>query len=210
MPALQLRSHRGGGPPASLSKRSDAELIALAGQGSVDAFGLIYDRHCAVAYSLAYRICRSREASEEVVQDAFLSLWRSRDRYDSGRGELRTWLLGMVRNSSIDRLRRSGVRERHSARSEELEEQLEAAERTEDEVQQREQRAEVRVALDTLPAEQRRVIELAYFGGLTHREIASQLGQPVGSIKGRMRLGLAKLQAQLAMPAATQDRHDEG
>jgi RNA polymerase sigma-70 factor (ECF subfamily) len=196
--ALRLRPRRtAGGSRAALRQRSDRELIALAREGNADAFEVIYDRHCAVAYSLAHRVCGSRDCAEDVVQEAFLSLWRGRDRYDPGRGELRSWLLGIVHNSAIDRLRRSGVHDRRRASSEGIEECLEAPERTDDEVQQREQAKKVRRALGTLPNEQRAVIELAYFDGLTHTQIATKLGRPVGTIKGRMRLGLLKLHAHL-------------
>jgi len=132
------------------------------------------------------------------VQDAFLSLWRGRDRYDSARGQVRSWLLGIVHNSAIDRLRRSGVHERRRATAEGIEDRLEAPDRTDEEVAQREQATEVRGALTKLPDEQRQVIELAYFDGLTHTQIAAKLEQPVGTIKGRMRLGLLKLHAQLS------------
>jgi RNA polymerase sigma-70 factor (ECF subfamily) len=199
VPSLRLRSRRAAaGSRAGLRLRSDRELMLLARDGNADAFDVIYDRHCAVAYSLAYRVCGSRDSAEDVVQEAFLSLWRGRDRYDAARGELRSWLLRIVHNSAIDRLRRSGVHERRRASSEGIEERLEADDRTDVEVEQREQAAVVRCALAALPEEQRRVIELAYFDGLTHTQIATKLEQPVGTIKGRMRLGLLKLHAQLA------------
>jgi RNA polymerase sigma-70 factor (ECF subfamily) len=132
------------------------------------------------------------------VQDAFLSLWRGRDRYDAARGQLRTWLLGIVHNSAIDGLRRSGVHEQRRATAEGIEDRLEAPDRTDEEVAQREEATEVRGALCKLPEEQREVIELAYFDGLTHMQIAARLEQPVGTVKGRMRLGLLKLRAQLS------------
>jgi RNA polymerase sigma-70 factor (ECF subfamily) len=182
---------------------SDGALLARAQEGSADAFELIYDRHSAVAYSLARQICRDRDVAEDVVQDAFLSLWRRRDRYDAARGQVRSWLLGIVHNSAIDRLRRSGVHERRRASAEGIEERLEAPDRTDEEVAQREQAAEVRGALCKLPDEQRQVIELAYFDGLTHTEIAAKLERPVGTIKGRMRLGLLKLHAQLSGEVAS-------
>ncbi len=198
-PTNALRSQRS---PAALRGLEDHELMALARDGSADAFEVIYDRHSGVAYSLAYRVCGAGGMAEDVVQEAFLSLWRGRERYDARRGELRSWLLQIVRNSAIDRLRRSGVHERRRASSEGIEERLEAPERTELEVERRDQAGTLRQALQTLPAEQRQAIELAYFGGLSHTQIAAALEQPVGTIKGRMRLGLVKLHAQLE---ATQD-----
>jgi RNA polymerase sigma-70 factor (ECF subfamily) len=197
--ALRLRSRRlAAASPAGLRRLADRELIALARDGSADAFEVIYDRHSTVAYSLASRICGRGADAEDVVQAAFLSLWRGRGRFDPGRGEVRSWLLGIVHNSAIDRLRRTAVHERRRAGGEGIEERLEAPERTDEEAQAREQAAVVRRAVETLPDEQRKVIELAYFDGLTHTQIAAKLEQPVGTIKGRMRLGLLKLHAQLA------------
>jgi RNA polymerase sigma-70 factor (ECF subfamily) len=177
---------------------TDGELVALAREQNADAFEVIYDRHASAAYSLAHRVCRARGMAEDVVQEAFLSLWRRLDRYDPARGELRAWLLWIVHNRAIDRLRHTGMHERRSASSEGIEERLESPERTDLEVQRRDEANAVRAALQTLPSEQRHVIELAYFDGLTHAQIASLLEMPVGTIKGRMRLGLAKLAAQLS------------
>ncbi len=196
---LRSRSRRAAAvSPVALRGLADSDLIALAREGNLDAFEVIYDRHSTVAYSLAYRICGRRADAEDVVQTAFLSLWRGRTRFDPSRGELRSWLLGIVHNAAIDQLRRTGVHERRRASNEGLEERLQAPERTDERVQAREQSALVRRALGELPDEQRRVIELAYFDGLTHTQIAAKLEQPVGTIKGRMRLGLLKLHTRLA------------
>jgi len=183
---------------ANVGALTDGELLAMAREGDADAFELIYDRHAGAAFSLAYRICGGSGAAEDVVQDAFLSAWRGRDRYDPARGQVRSWLLRIVHNSAIDRVRRSGVHERRRASAEGIEDRLEAPDRTDEEVAQRAEATEVRGALGTLPEEQRQVIELAYFDGLTHTQIAAKLGQPVGTIKGRMRLGLLKLHTQLS------------
>lgn len=199
MPSLRLRLRPTNAEfTAGLAGFSDRELAALATEGNADAFEVIYERHSTAAFSLACRICGQRDVAEDVVQEAFLSLWRNLERYDPRRGELRNWLLGIVHNSGIDRLRRSGVHERRRASAGGIEELLEAPERTDERVEQRESAAEVREALGGLPEEQRRVIELAYFGGLTQTEIAAKLAQPVGTVKGRMRLGLLKMHAQLA------------
>ena len=135
------------------------------------------------------------------MQEAFLSLWRSGARYDRNRGSVRTWVLGIVHNRAIDALRRRAVRERGRVEDEGIEERLPAPERTELEFARRDEAREIRDALEQLPDEQSRVIELAYFGGLTHVEIASMLDTPVGTIKGRMRLGLAKMRMVLGDPA---------
>lgn len=198
MPTLRLRLRPTATEPTTgLAALSDRQLAALAVEGDADAFEVIYERHSTAAFSLACRICRQRDVAEDVVQEAFLSGWRNIKRYDPRRGELRSWLLGIVHNSGIDRLRRSGAHERRRASAEGIEELLEAPDRTDETVEQREQAAEVREALGALPEEQRQVIELAYFGGLTQTEIAAKLAQPVGTVKGRMRLGLLKMHAQL-------------
>jgi RNA polymerase sigma-70 factor (ECF subfamily) len=140
---------------------------------------------------------QSRNAAEDVVQEAFLSLWRSGARYDRARGSVRTWILGIVHNRAIDALRRSMVHDRRRASDEGLEERFAAAERTDVEVARRDEAREIRDALATLPDEQSRVIELAYFGGYSHSEIASMLDTPIGTVKGRMRLGLQKMRGEL-------------
>ncbi len=171
--------------------------MARVGDGEISAFEAIYDRHAGVAFSLAYRICGTRSGAEEVVQEAFLALWRSGARYDRAKGSVRTWILGIVHNRAIDALRRNVVHEKRRASDEGLAERLESAERTDTQAVQREGAREIRAALETLPEDQARVIELAYFGGFTHTEIAELIGAPVGTIKGRMRLGLEKMRGVL-------------
>ena len=146
-------------------------------------------------------MCGQRALAEDVVQESFLSLWRSGARYDRLRGSVRTWVLGIVHNRAIDALRRRTTRERGQVSEEGIEERLEAPERTDVEFARRDEAREIRDALEGLPSEQSRVIELAYFGGLTHVEIASMLDTPVGTVKGRMRLGLAKMRMALGDPA---------
>jgi RNA polymerase sigma-70 factor (ECF subfamily) len=180
---------------------ADEELMQLVYRGREEAFEVIYDRHADAAFSLAYRICGQRALAEDVTQEAFLSLWHSRARYDRGRGSVRTWVLGIVHHRAIDGVRRRGVRDRGEVREEGIEARVVAPERTDAEVARREEAREVRDALERLPAEQSRVIELAYFGGLTHVQIASLLDTPVGTVKGRMRLGLAKMRSALEPPA---------
>jgi RNA polymerase sigma-70 factor (ECF subfamily) len=197
-PGVRFRLRRTAtGSPAAVRSLPDRDLVALARERNAYAFEVIYDRHATAAYSLARRMCGTRAMAEDVVQDAFLSLWRRLDRYDPARGEVRSWLLRIVHNGAIDKLRRSRLQDGHRSCDEGIEDRLEAPERTELEVEQREQAQEVRRALEALPSEQRRVIELAYFDDLTHTQIASMLDMPVGTVKGRMRLGLTKLQAQL-------------
>lgn len=176
---------------------ADEELMGLVARNDAEAFEVILERHENAAFSLAYRICGTRSAAEDVAQEAFLALWRSGTRYDRTRGSVRTWALGIVHNRAVDSLRRSGAHERRRVSDEGIEETLEAPERTEAQAIEHATSRELRRVLAELPDEQRRVIELAYFGGLTHVEIASMLDSPVGTIKGRMRLGLQKLRSQL-------------
>jgi RNA polymerase sigma-70 factor, ECF subfamily len=187
---------------ADIRNLADEEVMQLVGEGDPRAFELLYDRHGSAAFSLAYRMVGDRVAAEDISQEAFLSIWRSRMRYDSARGSVRTWVLGIVHNRAIDALRRGSVHERRREEFEGVEERHESAERTDVEAARREEARSVRSALDTLPVDQRRTIELAYFGGFSHSQIAELLDEPIGTIKGRMRLGLGKLRDQLADLAA--------
>ncbi len=181
---------------------ADEELMQLVQAGDPRAFELVYERHGGPAFSLAYRMVGNRGIAEDITQEAFLAIWRSRARYQRERGSVRTWVLGIVHHRTIDALRRNLVHERRRASAEGIEEREEAEERTEVEVVRRDEAATVRSALDALPGEQCRVIELAYFGGFTHTQIASMLEMPVGTVKGRMRLGLDKLRRTLGGEAA--------
>src|SRR3954447_20340995 len=177
---------------------ADEELMQLVSRGDPRAFETIYDRHGGAAFSLAYRITGNRGSAEDAVQEAFISIWRSRNRYQAERGSVRTWVLGIVHHRTIDTVRRNLVHDRRRTSAEGIEEQHEAQERTDVEVARREEARTVRAALETLPGEQNRVIELAYFGGFTHSQIAEMLDMPLGTVKGRMRLGLDKLRRQLS------------
>lgn len=197
---FRVGGFRGAGGSAmgcGLRELADEDLVAFAQRGDEDAFEVIYDRHSPAAYSLAYRMMGASGPAQDAVQEAFLSVWRTSARYDVGRGSLRTWILAVVHNRAVDALRRSTRYESKVVDDEGLDERLAAHDRTDVEVVDREQAREVRQALEALPVEQRRVITLAYFGGFTHTEIAVILGAPVGTIKGRMRLGLEKLREQL-------------
>ncbi len=182
---------------ATLRRLADEDLMQLVRENDSSAFAVVYERHCDAAFSLAFRMCGKRGIAEDVVQEAFLSLWRSGSRYDHMRGSVRTWVLGIVHNRAIDSLRRGAIQDRGRISDEGIEEHVEAAERTDVEVGRRDEAREIRAALGGLPPDQARVIELAYYGGFTHSEIASMLDTPVGTIKGRMRLGLQKMRSQL-------------
>jgi RNA polymerase sigma-70 factor, ECF subfamily len=195
--AMPLLRRPAGNLKERLRTLADEELMGLVAANDADAFEVVLERHSEAAFSLAYRICGRRAVAEDVAQEAFLAVWRSATRYDRTRGSVRTWTLGIVHNRAIDALRRSGAHDRRRASDEGIEETLEAPERTDAQAIENAASLQIREALDGLPDEQRRVIELAYFGGFTHVEIASMLDTPVGTVKGRMRLGLQKLRIQL-------------
>jgi RNA polymerase sigma-70 factor (ECF subfamily) len=184
----------------ALRELADEELMHLVQGGEVRAFEVIFDRHGAASFSLAYRMCGRRALAEEVVQEAFLSLWRGSARYDRLRGSVRSWVLAAVHNRAIDALRRAAVRGRHDLDDEQVIKSITASDCTEAEVLRRAEADELRGALGELPYEQRQVIELAYFSGFTHSEIADMLEVPIGTVKGRMRLGLTKMRLALGDP----------
>jgi RNA polymerase sigma-70 factor (ECF subfamily) len=178
---------------------ADEELMPLIGAKDPEAFAVLYDRHGSVAYSLAYRIVGEQAAAEDVTQEAFISIWRSGARFDQARGSVRSWMLSIVRNRAIDALRsRAGKAPKLNFDDDEILEQRPSGQLTEDEAMRRETAGEVRGALVELPAEQSKVIELAYFGGFSQSEISRMLGLPLGTVKGRMRLGLEKIRVQIA------------
>lgn len=174
--------------------------MALVYEGDARAFEIVFDRHAGAAFSLAYRMCGRRALAEDVVQEAFLSLWRSGARYDRGRGSVRSWVLRAVHNRAIDAFRREAATVSRDIPDDGITGALSAGERIDLEVERRDDARLVRSALAELPADQRRVIELAYFGGLSHGQIAEVLGLPAGTVKGRMRLGLSKLRVALGDP----------
>ncbi len=183
----------------ALQKLADEDLMVLVERKDPQAFEVLYDRHGGAAYSLAHRIVGSPEAAEDVTQEAFLSIWRSGARFDATRGSVRSWTLGVVRNRSIDALRRqAGKAPKLDFDDDATLEAQPATQLTDSEAIRRETASQVRGALRKLPREQSEVIGLAYFGGFTHSEIAQMLSMPLGTVKGRMRLGLEKIRLALA------------
>jgi RNA polymerase sigma-70 factor (ECF subfamily) len=182
-------------------KPPDEALIAALAGNELDALDALYDRYHRVAFSMAYRVLGDRLAAEDVVQDAFLSVWRQARSFRPDRGSARTWLMSIVHHRAIDRLRSHANMPNFVPL---------------DVVQQRESDAPgtwtqvwaslsgdvVRRALEQLPAEQKKSIELAFFSGYTHVEIAGLMGVPLGTVKGRMRIGLQKLKSMLDRPEA--------
>jgi RNA polymerase sigma-70 factor (ECF subfamily) len=183
---------------AGLNRLADEDLMTLVDRKDPDAFEAFYDRHGGAAYSLAHRIVGDPGLAEDVTQEAFLSIWRSNARFDPARGSVRAWALGIVRNRAIDALRRSARPvPKLDLDDEAVLENQPGQERTEAEAIRRETAGRLRRALGILPREQSQVIELAYFGGFSHSEIAEMVGVPLGTIKGRMRLGLEKIRTTL-------------
>jgi RNA polymerase sigma-70 factor (ECF subfamily) len=176
---------------------ADEDLMQLVLDGDARAFEVVFDRHAGAAFSLAYRMCGRRTMAEDIVQESFLSLWRSGARYDRARGSVRSWVLRVVHNRAIDAFRRELVKGGRDVHDDGTAERMPDPQRTEAEVERRDDAQRVRTALSRLPLEQRQVIELAYFGGFSHTEIAHQLELPAGTVKGRMRLGLTKLRVAL-------------
>jgi RNA polymerase sigma factor (sigma-70 family) len=165
--------------------------------GEIGGLETLYDRYHAIAYALALRITTEAAVAEDVVQDSFMGLWRNATRYAEEKGSVKGWLLAIVRHRAIDSMRR---RRNGTTIADETEEPLPAALTIPDiwpEVSGRLDAEQVRRALQTLPAAQRETIEMAYFDGLTQREIATKTGAPLGTVKSRMRLALVSLRREL-------------
>jgi RNA polymerase sigma-70 factor, ECF subfamily len=182
-----------------LDRLGDEDLMVLVARKDPAAFEAFYDRHGGAAYSLAYRIVGDRRHAEDVTQDAFLSVWKSRAAYDRTRGSVRGWILGITRHRAIDSLRQNSSPVAHLDHDDE--EALAARpadELTDVEAIRRETARQVRGVLGELPAEQSEVVRLAYFGGFSQTEIASIVGAPLGTVKSRMRLALERIRARMA------------
>ena len=190
----------GSDPYSDLNGVSDADLITLVTQGDQDALGLLYERYSRAVYSFSLRIVGDAQVAEEILQEVFVRAWQQGGSFQTARGSLITWLLSITHNLSIDEVRRR-KRRPQKADSEEPELILaslpDEGSDVEEEAWLSSLRASIQDALQQLPAAQREAIELAYFQGLTQREIADTLGEPLGTIKTRMRLGMLKLREQL-------------
>ncbi len=171
---------------------ADEDLMSLAGGGDSGAFAALYDRHGRAAYSLAYRMMGERQAAEDLVQEAFLEVWKGVGKYRVEKGSVRTWALSIVHHRGIDQLRSISSRRRTQDKVEAITPTSQPSEAFA-ETWRNSQRDQVRQALSHLPPEQLKVLELAYFSGYTQTEIAELLGLPLGTVKGRMRLALKKI-----------------
>ena len=187
--------------------------MLLTNDGDKEALGTLYDRHSRTAYSLAYRMMGERTVAEDVVQEAFLQVWRVAGSYRSERASVRTWILSIVHHRGIDQLRSDASRRRVHDRVKATVSTSQPSEAFA-ETWHSLQREKVSEALLVLPAAQLKVLELGYFSGYTHKEIAELLGVPLGTVKGRMRSGLKKLREyfesrELAEIGATNQRQNQ-
>jgi RNA polymerase sigma factor (sigma-70 family) len=180
-----------------LAHLSDEALVALAARSEQSALAELYDRFGRPAYGLALRILRDEALAEDAVQEAFLALWRTSGRFVPERGKASTWILTLVHRRAVDLVRRE---ERRRADALEQAPEPESPNAVEEEAWLRLQRERVQDALKKLPDQQREAIELAYYGGFTQSELAERLGQPLGTIKSRMFMGLARLRELLGEP----------
>lgn len=182
-----------------LSEARDRELVRRVGRGDEDAFRGLFARYAPTALALARRVARQPHLAEEIVQEAFLALWRNPDGFDQQRGSVKSWLMGMVHHRAVDAVRREAAQRR---RAEDATTTVEVsaedpAEAVVEELGAPEERRAVRAALEDLPAAQREVIELMYFGGLSQSTIAERLSLPLGTVKSRTLLGMRRLRTSL-------------
>ena len=180
--------------PSPFAHLPDEALPAQLARGDENALAELYDRFGRVAYGLAVRVLRDPALAQDAVQDAFLGAWRTAAAFDPARGTTSTWLMTLVHRRAVDLVRRE-----HRRKTEPLEGAPAAAGKTtEEEAALREERRRVQAALAQLPPDQREALELAYYGGLSQSELAERLGVPLGTVKSRMFVGLARLRELLA------------
>jgi len=182
-----------------LEEGRDRDLLRRLSRGDEEAFVALFRRYAPLAKALATRIIRQPFMAEEIVQDAFLSLWRDPGSYREDRGTVRSWLLSAVHHRAVDRVRREEAEHRRRTQSFDppTPEDSDPGESVVERVDAADQRARVRAALQDIPAEQRAVLERMYFGGQTQTAIAEELGLPLGTVKSRTLLGMRRLRGML-------------
>lgn len=189
-------------PSESSGVSLDAALVQRLLQRDVRAFEQLYDRHSRIVYGLVLRILQQASTAEEVVQDIFLQLWRNAAQYDGSRGPFLPWLLTLARNRALDHLRLKSERQRRrEEQSEQLPPIVVSAPDFEAKLDDKRRAARVRELMSALQPQQKRAIELAYFEGLSHSEIAARLEEPLGTVKSWIRNGLLKLKEGLQTTA---------
>jgi RNA polymerase sigma-70 factor (ECF subfamily) len=187
------------GMTADLSEARDRELVQRIGRRDEDAFRGLFGRYAPSAMALARRVARQPFLAEEIVQEAFLAVWRNPSGYDQQRGSVRAWLMGMVHHRAVDAVRREEAQRRRVEESMMSDPVVspDPADDVADEIDLPQEREAVRAALEALPAEQREVIELMYFGGLSQSKISERLGLPLGTVKSRTLLGMRRLRGAI-------------
>ena len=188
---VEHRTAAWGAAPAT-----DRDLLARIASGDPDALGELYDRYGRIVFGVLYRLLGVPEAAEEVTQDAFHAIWRRAATYRPDRGAVRTWMLAIARNAAIDWRRTKGKRFEREAAIDEAAELVEEI-RVDDRVIASLRAQRVRDAVAALPPEQRTVLSLAFWSGLSQTEIAERTGTPLGTVKSRVRLGMIKLRENL-------------
>lgn len=183
--------------PDKLARMADEELMRLAAQTDADAFEVVFDRHIDAAFALAHRICGGRAAADDACQEAFMAAWRSAGRYDARVGSVRSWLLAITHNKAIDHLRRMTRHRDRQVSDDTAAERLPASNDTQADALAHAEHEDTVALLRELPDDQRKVIELSFYSGYSHNEIAELLDLPLGTVKGRMRAGLEKLRVHL-------------
>ncbi len=182
-------------PAMSLSEASDATLVVAIGRWRQDALAEAYRRHAGASFALARRLLADRQLAEEVLQEVFLRLWNQPDRFDPDRGSLRSYLLAQTHGRSVDLLRSETSRRRREER--EARETAEHGTDIEREVMDHAVAEQVQDVVAGLPVDERKAIELAYFGGHTYRQVAVLLDEPEGTVKSRIRSGLRKMRVSM-------------
>lgn len=181
---------------------SDDRMLDLLARAEPEGIEMLYDRYSALAYTLAFRVLNDAGAAEDVVQEAFLSVWRRASTYRSDRGSLRTWVCSIVHHRALDRLRGRAGRARQDLALEHAPIAVTSVSDTWDQVVEVLEREQLKTALSELSMEQRETIELAYYGGYSQTEISDLMQVPLGTVKGRTRLALRKLRGLLELPVA--------
>jgi RNA polymerase sigma-70 factor, ECF subfamily len=180
---------------------SDETLMKRAQKGDCEAFAQLYDRHAVRAFRVARTICGDTGRAEDAVQEGFLTIWNSRTQFHAGKGSFQAWAMTIVKNRAIDSYRAAAARPPLQLTETQTEKPDAKSKSVQDQVLARSETDAMLLSLRELPAAQAEVIALAFFGELSHSEIAAQLELPSGTVKGRMRLGLEKLRRQMDVPA---------